>query len=324
MIDRLGLQIRENLEDAKAQQTPEDLERAAAEEIAAFIARAPGDLSLTAKDEDERTPLIAAASDGYPQVVRALLADPSVRLRINEPDDDGTTAWMRANFALPLTLVACQPGTLTLERSALLAPYVRRMGQLLKTQGAAINDVIQQLEAAGADPDMDAAKRAWLRQCPNATPALQQALADGPLVQTLVKEAVTRQREFNITAAEAPRKLPVRPPPGMHFIDVEAKQGRGKVVPEWTFNDARCERMGKPEPPRAVNWRGWITFKMIARTRAAVVEVADFEVIGSAPEAVVDFFRNALVRALVDYRCAGEHLFKQVITVQVSARMLGL
>jgi len=312
MIEHLGVQIRQNLEDAKATRTPEDLERAVAEKITAFIGSAPGHLSLTAPDSNGRTPLMLAAGDGYPLVVRALLADASVKLRINEPDRDGATAWMLASFALPLTLVACEPGTLTLERYPLLPPYQRRMAHLLKDKGTAIFAIPGMLEEAGASADAESAKRVWLARCPNAAPELREALASGGLRQTLVKDAVTRLREFNKLAQEAPKSIPIRPPRDMVFVRDGQKPSMERRSPLLQLSQMTCERMEEPELPTFVSWSGRILLKAVARTRAGVVEAADLQVLSeNKPLAATDYFSALILRALATYRCEGDAVFEQ-------------
>lgn len=313
MIEHLGVQIRQNLEDAKATQTPEDLERAVAGQITALIDSAPGHLSLTATDRSGRTPLMLAAGNGYPQVARALLADASVKLRINEPDEDGATAWMLASFALPLTLVACEPGTLTLERYPLLPPYQRRMAHLLKDKGAAIFAIPGMLEEAGASADAEAAKRVWLTRCPNAAPELREALANGGLRQTLVKDAITRQREFNKLAQEAPKNIPVRPPRDMVFVRDGQDPSLDRLTPVLRLSQMTCARMDKPElPTMGVRWSGRILLKAVARTRAGVVEAADLKVLSeNKPLAVADYFSVLILRALATYQCEGDGVFEQ-------------
>jgi hypothetical protein len=149
LIEDLDLEVRRIVASSKPDRTPEDAQRAVADEIAALVRSAPGHLSLTDIDERGRTPLMLAARGTYPLVVQALLADPAVKLRVNQPDADGANAWMLANFAPTVTLVACEPGTLTRERYVLLPPYLRRMAHLMKTKGG-------QAPLAGAMPQRDA------------------------------------------------------------------------------------------------------------------------------------------------------------------------
>lgn len=227
------------------------------------------------------------------------------------PDEDGQTAWMLANFAPTVTLVACQPGALTAERYPLLPPYVRRLAYLLKAKANPIVSIVHDLEAAGAESKPDEAKRAWLQACPNASPELRQALAQGELLPTLIGDSLARQLAFNKTANENPRKLPITPPPEMQFLQGKSSKHHGRESPLLQISGMRCEYMAKPEMP-AINWSGEILFRAVVATRAGVVETADFAVLsGSKERRVADLFRSVIVRALAKYRCEGDHIFEQ-------------
>ncbi|MFG6429007.1 hypothetical protein [Roseateles sp. LYH14W] len=314
VIDKLGVQIRQVLAVRDSGRTPEDVERAAAEQITALIRSAEGHLSLTERDVHGRTPLMLAASGGYALVVDALLADPSVKLAINVPDKRGETAWMVASFAPSLTLAACQPGALTRERYALLPPYLLRMGHLLKTKGAAIGAIIRSLEAAGAEAVPDAGKRAWLARCPNTSPELRQALVEGALMQTLVGHAVAQQGEFNRTALKSVKSIPAKPPQGMRFIADDGDSSLAPLPPLLQFHELHCAKLPKPKLPNTIYWSGDVLLKAVAATRAGVVEVADIDVLsisGRKRDEVADYFRSLVLQALAGYECDGEHLFEQ-------------
>lgn len=311
LIDRLGVEIRQILETSGSSKTPDDAERAVADQIKALIQTSGSHPSLIDADGQGRTPLMVAASDGYALVVRALLADPGVRQGINAPDSTGETAWMLANFAPSLTLVACQPGNLTAERNLLMPPYLRRMAHLMKTHWAALEDIVHALEDAGAQAAPQDAKRVWLAHCPNATPDLRQALAEGELMSTLINEAVTRQISFNKAVRENPASVPANPPDDMKF-SLQPK----KPIGEHGMDPMICERMPKVEisDPNRVPWGGHVSFKIEATTRAGVVETVDFELLPAraTPSAsAISFYRRLVLRALAGYQCLGPHIFKQ-------------
>lgn len=314
LIEKLDLEVRRLLQDPKAARTPEQAEQAVADAIAALAARSPGHLSLTDADDRGRTPLMLAARGPYPRVVQALLADPAVRLRVNQPDADGATAWMLAGFAPALTLPACEPGMLTRQRYALLVPYLRRMAQLLKTQAEPLGQVIAQLQRAGADTDGEAAKRSWLARCPNATPALREALAAGELTPTLVQASTRALSDFSETARKDVKLLPDKPPAGMRFVHGD-RDRHGQALPALDIERMNCERMPKPEVTTTMPWAGSYLVRVVARTRAGVVEAVDLEPQkrGSRftdPE-VIGYLNGLVLTALSGYECLGDKTFEQ-------------
>lgn len=325
LIAQLGIEIRRLLEDPKASRTPEQAEQAVADQIAALIARSPGDQSLTQADVRGRTPLMQAVSDAYPLVVKALLADADVKFQINAVDRQGESAWMLANFVPTVTLAACQPGVLTRERAVLLPPYLRRMSTLLRSNAAGPIDILASLQAAGAVGDRDALRSAWLTRCPNAAPELRQALAgDADLMATLINDAIARQLAFNKRVGDGAADVPSAPPADMRFVNLperadDRSSARKPVSPLLTMAQIRCPRMTKPELPGPLNWRGELTLKAIVATRAGVVEAVDFEVKSPTRDKVaVNYFRAVVLRALAGYQCEGELLFEQEFSFKVS------
>jgi len=328
LIARLGVEIRQAQEQPQAGRTPQDVEQKAADQIAARVRASEADPALTEPDKKGRTPLMQAASDSYPRVVKALLASAAVRQAINTPDAAGETAWMKANFAPSLTLVACQPGALTLDRMPLLPPYVQRMLPLMKDDAAEVLSIVRMLEAAGATPTPQAATQAWLKRCPNATTELREALAKGPLLPTLINHSVARLVAFNQALQQGSDKLADAPPKGMQFIS-------GISESEWAeMNDKRnpdrskvsCPVIAKPAMP-AITWAGSMKFKVVMAIRAGVVETADFEVTPEKPDRrefdkrvvsksmfegpVAARFRHELLLALAGYQCEGDTVFTQ-------------
>lgn len=312
LIDRLGLQTRQALAAPSADRTPQDIEREVAGEIAALVHASPGHVSLTETDAHGRTPLMLAVSGGYLQIVQALLTDASVRRQINQTAPRGETAWMLAQFAPGMTLAACQPGVLTLDRYPLLAPYLRRMAMLMTARKSVVVAIAQALEEAGAQAVPEAARARWLARCPNSTPALREALAtDGDLLNTLVNEALARQLSFNKAYAAGLASIPQRPPQHMRFIDAAATPSQARTL--------RCPRMPAPAMRGALGWAGNLRLKAVAATRAGVVEVVDISVLSDAPPdtAVVDHFRGAIVRALAGYHCEGDQVFEQEFSFRI-------
>lgn len=325
LIAQLGVEIRQLLEDPKASRTPAQAEQAVADQITALIASKPGDQSLTQPDARGRTPLMQAVSGAYPLVVKALLADADVKFQINAVDRRGESAWMLANFAPAVTLVACQPGTLTRERAVLLPPYLRRMSALLRSSAASLVDILQSLQAAGADGDRDALRNAWLARCPNTTPELREALAgDADLMATLINHVIEQQLAYNKRVADGAADVPGAPPADMRFVVLDdatanRKTRRQPVPPLLTSSQMQCPRMPRPELPGPLNWRGEIILKAVVATRAGIVEAVDFEVKStSRDKAAMNYFRALVLRALAGYQCQGELLFEQEFAFKVS------
>jgi len=302
LIDSLGVEIRQILEAPKPGRTPHDAERAVAEQIAALASRSPGDDTLYATDAQGRTPLMLAVSGAYPRVVNALLADPIVKALVNVRNNAGETAWMVANFAPALTLAACQPGALTLERYPLLLPYLRRMSVLMRAEPSPAAAIVSALERAGAQVDPSAARQAWLTRCPNTEPELRAVLDKGPLLATLVDHAVGRQASFSKASREGQAGIAQKPPQQMRFV------AAGPREPALV-----CARKPALALPGALAWSGELLFKVDAATRAGVVEAADLTLLsGGEPDPrVVDYFRSVILQALAAYRCEGEHVFEQ-------------
>lgn len=321
LIDHLGLEIRQILEDPKSTRTPDDAERAVAEQITALIASDEGHLSLTERAERGGTPLMVAASHGYVQVVRALMAAPGVKLTVDVAYAAGETAWTQASFASPITLAACQPGNLTRERYALMVPYVRRMLYLMKTQASAFTETLAALEAAGAQPRNDEARQAWLAKCPNATPELREALAGRQLMPALINAAVAEQIAFAKASRDTLGRLEARPPKEMRFVQPPSRERAAPPSPLLQVHQLSCPRMPKPEMPRNIFWTGQVLFKATISTRAGVVEVADFDVLsikGDKKTEAADFFRHMVLQALAGYQCVGDFTFEQTFEIKVS------
>lgn len=325
LIDHLGVEIRTVLEDPKSSRTPEDVERVVAEQISELVRTAPGHPSLTETDNRGRTPLMLAASSAYPQVVQALLADASVKQAINETDGDSATAWMHANFAPSLTLMACEPATLTLERYTLLPPYLQRMSHLLKTKGAAIGSIVKMLKDAGAATDADETKRLWLARCPNASPELRETLGSRELMPALIGDSLARLKDFNRLAKDAPKSIPYKPPAGLRFtraghaLKLTSNRSAGELA------KVSCSGMSTdlvPDPSRWTRsmqqWSGTVHVKLQAATRAGVIETADLDVApGPGGEHIAEDFTRYILQALANYRCDGDHVFEQEFELKI-------
>lgn len=317
LIDGLGVTVRRAIEAPRPDKSADDAERAVAEQITALMQSPEQRASLVDVDTQGRTPLMLAVSGAYLQVVKALLADPGVRSAINQPDANGETAWMVANFAPTMTLMACQPGALTLDRYPLLPPYLRRMALLLQAKNSVVASIVQALEAAGAQAQPEAARHAWLARCPNATPQLREAIAMGPLLSTLVNESLARQMAYNKASRAGDVDIPQKPPEGMRFIPDRGRAGQASPVLD--VGGVHCARTPPPALRGALSWSGSLLFRARISTRAGVVETVDLRVLSpiDPDPTVVDFFRGSVIRALATYQCEGDHVFEQDFNFKV-------
>lgn len=317
-MDELDLDLRRRLQDP-ARGSPEAAEQATAARITALIGTAPGAAPLTQTDLRGRTPLMRAAAGGHARVVDALLADAGVRRTVNQASPQGETALMLANFVPSVSLVACQPGTLTLDRAALLPPYARRMTHVLRDQGRVLLQLREALLQAGAVQDLPGLRHAWLARCPNSTPALQAALAASEdVLLTLVEQAAAAQLSFNEQAGAAPAGLPASPPAGMRFVSPRERataRDHSLVAGSPVRAGMVCRHMARPELPRRLpHWRGTILLRAHVVTRAGAVEAVDIERLGAAQDGdgpMAQQFERAVVRALAQYECLGDHVFQQ-------------
>lgn len=317
-IDELDLSLRRRLQ-APDLGTPDAAEQDTAARITALIGSAPGAASLTQTDLRGRTPLMRAAASGHARVVDALLADAGVRRTINQATPQGETALMLANFAPSLSLVACQPGTLTLDRAALLPPYVLRMRHVLRDRGQVLLQLRAALLQAGAVQDLPSLRDAWRARCPHSTPALQAALAaSDDLLLTLTEHAVAAQSNFNEQAGAAAANLPASPPAGLRFLrpqERSASRDHSLIAGMPVRAGMVCRRMARPDRPRTPpGWRGTVVLRAHVATRAGLVEAVDIDRVGPAQDGdgpVAQQFERAVVQALAHYECLGDHVFQQ-------------
>lgn len=312
LIDGLGAATQPIKDDDWTAQRQAEAEVAG--KISALIAATPGAPELTAPDARGRTPLIRATLWGYARVVEALLTDASVQASINVKDKDGLSAWMAAQYARPLTLAACHPQALAAEALPLLRPHLRRMNYFTTQSPTAFDRIRALLAAAGAAPELDAAKAYWLAQCPGHDPALAPAItASEDLMATLWKNSLPRVNAF-MAELQGINKWSVSRSPLSQPVFPEGE----KPVPGGPKSKhpgaPNCTQM--PRPPFDGLWRysGEVLFKVEAELQDGMVVAASIETLSSQPSfkpEALRTFRFNLYGALGGYRCPGDHLFKQ-------------
>jgi len=139
-----------------------EAEKAAADQIRQYAASASTD-GLVETNADGQTPLIAAATNGYPQIVAALLETQVVKERIHDRDSKGGSAWIYANMALRESITACNPSVL----ANVFAWEPVMVNQFFYLQ-AAENPYLavrRLLESKGARGTLEEAKRFWVKLC---------------------------------------------------------------------------------------------------------------------------------------------------------------
>jgi len=157
----------------------------ALEDLRTFINSGANPQALTIKDKWGKTPLNMATYMGYDMIVAELLAQPSVKISINEPDDQGITPWTYSVFAARQSAFACNPKLFVSPFSwsplHLSQPYYTARNPYVKVRAL--------LEEAGAVSDMAQAKQQWNTICKFQSNAMKNAVtASDDLQHTAIAE----------------------------------------------------------------------------------------------------------------------------------------
>jgi len=312
LIDGLGAATQPAKDDDWSAQRQAEADMAG--RISALIAATPGAPELTQRDARGRTPLIRATLWGYARVVQALLADASVQATVNVRDKDGLSAWMAAQYARPLTLAACHPQALAAEALPLVGPHLRRMSYFTTQTPIAFDHIRALLAAAGAAPDLDAAKAYWLAQCPGHDPALTPKIAASEdLMATLWNDSHPRINAF-MADLQGMNKLPVPYVMSPQPVFPEGEKPAPSAPEEKKQGPVACTHMPRPELPGLLLSNGKILFKVEAEVQDGVPVAVNVEILAGKrffkPDAL-QRFRLSMFNALAGYRCPGDHLFKQ-------------
>jgi hypothetical protein len=139
-----------------------EAEKTAADGIRKYTASGSTD-GLIATTAMGQTPLIAAAYNGYRQVVVALLESEVVRQRINDRDKSGGTAWLYANMALRQSAFACNPSILS--NVFAWEPLMVTQFFYIHAPESPYRAIRTVLQGKGADGTLEDAKRFWIEQC---------------------------------------------------------------------------------------------------------------------------------------------------------------
>lgn len=178
------------------------VEEAVAEEVRARIKADPHDPSLVDKTKGGSTVLMHASLNGYALVVEALLDSPAVRRELEASNGTGATAWALSNFAFKQAAWVCSPAALDPQNPFLASRYIIQSVYYSAAPENPYSRIRMALVQAGARPDLEAAKKAWLTNCPPATADSVAKVNDSrDLLKTLLSEAEARLARFQQTAA---------------------------------------------------------------------------------------------------------------------------
>lgn len=119
--------------------------------------------ALVERNQQGQTPLMAAAFNGYSEIVAELLNYGIVKEGINDEDSKGMSAWVYVNFALRQAIGACNPAALnnpfTFVPLFVTSPYYQKSTENPYVKSRRL------LEATGAKVDMQTAKGYWMDIC---------------------------------------------------------------------------------------------------------------------------------------------------------------
>jgi len=191
IIGQLRLRITAIGQTTKAQADYDTATRAALDDLRAFIDKSTNLGGLTQKDKWGKTPLSMAAYLGFSEIVAALLAQPSVAISLDEPDDTAITPWTYSVFAARQSAFACNPKIFTSPFS--WAPL--HQSQAYYTARNPYPVVRKMLEDAGAAQDMAKAKQQWNAICKFQPADVRAELSAAPDLQPAAIQAGQRALE---------------------------------------------------------------------------------------------------------------------------------
>ena len=165
--------------------------RAAVDDLHAFTQKGGNLNDLTQKDKWGKTPLNMAAYLGFSEIVAVLLAQPSVAISLDEPDDTAITPWTYSVFAARQSAFACNPKIFTSPFS--WAPM--HQSQAYYNARNPYPTVRKLLEDAGASQDMAKAKQQWNTICTFQPADVRAELQAAPDLQPAAIDAGQRALE---------------------------------------------------------------------------------------------------------------------------------
>jgi hypothetical protein len=189
-----------------------EAEKAAADRIREY-ATAVSTSGLIEANEQGQTPLIAAALNGYPQVVAALLESDIVRRRVDAQDSKGGTAWLYANMALRESISACNPSVLS--NVFAWEPVMVNQFYYLQAKENPYRAVRRLLASKGAHGTLDEAKRFWIDQCKREDANTKERIEQSKdVLDTALGAGAEALSRFLIELQKSQRHPPPLPTPG--------------------------------------------------------------------------------------------------------------
>lgn len=178
------------------------VEEAVAAEVRTRIKADPAHPSLVDKTKSGSTVLMHASLNGYALVVEALLESPAVQRELEASNATGATAWALANFAFKQTAWVCSPSALDPQNPFLASRYIIQSLYFSAAPENPYARIRSALANAGARQDLEAAKKAWVANCPPATADTVAKVNDSrDLLKTLLSEAEAKLARFKQPAA---------------------------------------------------------------------------------------------------------------------------
>lgn len=172
-------------------------EHKAALEIRAYLAQGEeAGAGLQEKTSSGQTPLMAAAINGYAEIVAELLKSEQVRPGINDTNPQGFSAWLHATWAFRQSMWVCNPQVFkdpfTWVPLFVIQPYY------LQSPENPYRKTRRLLEQAGAIPAPEKAKQSWLDTCKMQDQRVRSLVEkSSDLLETVLAESPLAFAEFS-------------------------------------------------------------------------------------------------------------------------------
>ncbi|WMW81165.1 ankyrin repeat domain-containing protein [Undibacterium cyanobacteriorum] len=164
-------------------------------EIRAYLAQGEA-TGLQEKTSSGQTPLMAAAINGYAEIVAELLKSEQVRAGINDTNPQGFSAWLHATWAFRQSMWVCNPQVFkdpfTWVPLFVIQPYY------IQSPENPYRKTRRLLEQAGAIPAPEKAKQSWLDTCKMQDQRVRSLVEkSSDLLETVLAESPLAFAEFS-------------------------------------------------------------------------------------------------------------------------------